>query len=164
MGSRKTPMISIPLKSWIIALVLGGGLFASILLLIVYNKPTAPPVGMVTAALTVIPSSHHTQTPVATEKPPEENNSATSTLEPGTIGLGAFVQVSGTGGDGLRLRKGPGLNNEMQFLGLEGELFQVGDGPVDADGYIWWFVVGSYDETRQGWAAADFLALVPNPE
>ena len=79
------------------------------------------------------------------------------------MGIGLFVQVSGTGGDGLRLRKGPGLGYEMQFLGLDGELFQIGDGPVDADGYKWWFVVGSYDESRQGWAAADFLTLVPNP-
>jgi hypothetical protein len=79
------------------------------------------------------------------------------------IGIGAFVQVSGTDGDGLRLRQGPGLGYEMQFLGLDGELFQVTDGPEEADGYTWWFVVGSYDETRQGWAAADFLSLVPAP-
>jgi hypothetical protein len=63
----------------------------------------------------------------------------------------------------LRLRQGPGLEAEMQFLGLEGELFQVQDGPREVDGYTWWFVIGPYDETRQGWAVTDFLAVVPNP-
>ena len=163
MGRRNTRRVTIPAKSWILALILGGGLFASILLLIYFNKPTPTPVGMVTAALTVIPSSNQTSTPTVSEITSEDFPSETPTLEPGTIGIGAFVQVSGTGGDGLRLRKDPGLDYEMQFLGLEGELFQVGDGPVEADGYTWWFVVGSYDETRQGWAAADFLAFVPNP-
>ena len=96
------------------------------------------------------------------EAMPTEQPIITPTLQPGSIGIGIFVQVSGTGGDGLRLRTGPGLTSEMQFLGLDGELFQVGDGPVDQDGYTWWFVVGSYDETRQGWAAAEFLEVVPD--
>jgi hypothetical protein len=163
MGRRKTSRINIPAKSGIIALALGGGLLAALLLLVNFNKPAPAPVGMVTAALTVIPSTHNTQTPTVSEMIPDDRPTETPTLVPGTIGVGAFVQVSGTGGDGLRLRTSPGLEYEMQFLGLEGELFLVADGPVEADGYTWWFVVGSYDETRQGWAAADFLALVPNP-
>ncbi len=153
----------IPTKSWIMALILGGGLFAGLLILLNFNRPVRPPVGAVTAALTVIPSLRETVTPAAPEFNPTDILKDTVTLEPGEIGVGAFVQVRDTGGDGLRLRKGPGLGYEMQFLGLDGELFQIGDGPVDADGYTWWFVVGSYDETRQGWAAVDFLAVVPNP-
>ena len=149
-------------KIWIIALVLGVGLFASILILINYSRPSHAKVVAVTAALTVIPSMSGTLTPTASEIFPTELPNATPTLIPGSFGIGAFVQVSGTDGDGLRLRKGPGLSSEMQFLGLDGELFQIVDGPVDADGYTWWFVIGSYDDTRQGWAVADFLALVPN--
>lgn len=163
MEARGSPGCLIPTKSGIIALILGGGAFVGLLLLINFSRPVRTPVGAVTAALTVIPSLSGTQTPSADQITPTEISVETPTLEPGAIGIGAFVQVSGTGGDGLRLRQAPGLGAEMQFLGLEGELFQVADGPVEADGYSWWFVVGSYDETRQGWAAADFLEVVPNP-
>jgi hypothetical protein len=150
-------------KIWIIALILGGGLFVGLLILIDNSRPPRIQAGAVTAALTVIPSINETITPTSSDIFATETSPETPTIEPGSIGVGVFVQVSGTGGDGLRLRKGPGLEYEMQFLGLDGELFQIGDGPVDADGYTWWFVVGSYDETRQGWAAADFLEFVPNP-
>lgn len=163
MGRSQSQGCLIPIKSWIVALILGGGLFAGLLILLNLNRPPRPPVGAVTAALTVIPSWSETVTPDVPEIISTDTQSETATLEPGVIGIGAFVQVSGTGGNGLRLRKGPGLGYEMQFLGLDGELFQVADGPIDADGFTWWFVVGSYDGTRQGWAAADFLALVPNP-
>ncbi len=163
MGRGNSRGCSIPFKSGILALILGVGLFASVFILINYTRPPRTPVIAITAALTVIPSLSGTGTPTNLEVLPTELPAATPTLMPNTVGIGAFVQVSGTGGDGLRLRKGPGLSNEMQFLGLDGELFQIGDGPVEGDGYTWWFVVGSYDETRQGWAAADFLTVVPNP-
>jgi len=163
MGRGNASGCVIPLKSGIVALILGGGLFAGFLILLNFSRPARAPVGVVTAALTVIPSSSGTATPAAPELVPTEIPAATPTLQPGVIGIGAFVQVSGTGGDGLRLRQGPGLEAAMQFLGLEGELFQVLDGPVEVDGYTWWFVVGSYDDTRQGWAVADFLGVVPSP-
>lgn len=150
-------------RSGIVALLLGGGIFLVLLILINWSRPPRTPVGVVTAALTVIPSLSGTNTPSPTEVVLTEVSAATPTLEPGQIGFDAFVQVSGTDGEGLRLRQGPGLGYGMQFLGLEGELFRVADGPVDADDYTWWYVVGSYDESRQGWAAADFLVLVPEP-
>ena len=146
-------------RAWIIALILGLGFVVGIFILIYYSRPPRIKVVAVTAALTVIPSSS-TVTPISLEILPSDQPNVTPTLQPGSIGVGVFVQVSGTGGDGLRLRKEPGLSSEMQFLGLDGELFQVGDGPVDQDGYTWWFVVGSYDETRQGWAASNFLEVV----
>jgi hypothetical protein len=158
-----SPGCLMPPRNWVIALVLGGGLFVGLLALINFSRPPRAPAGAVTAALTVIPSLGGTNTPSAAEILPTDILAETATLEPGVMGVGAFVQVSGTEGDGLRLRQGPGLGYEMQFLGLDGELFQIADGPEESDGYTWWFVVGSYDETRQGWAAADFLVLVPTP-
>jgi hypothetical protein len=147
----------------IVTLAIGAGCFIGFLLALNYSRPPRAPDGAVTAALTVIPSLSGTNTPSASEILLTDIPVASATLEPDQMGQGAFVQVSGTEGDGLRLRQGPGLNYEMQFLGLDGELFQVMDGPVEADGYSWWFVVGSYDETRQGWAVTDFLELVPKP-
>ena len=148
-------------RALIVALILGVGFVVIIFLLIYYSRPSHTKVVAVTAALTVIPS-RSTVTPTSMNTLPTDQHIISPTPQPGSIGIGVFVQVSGTGGDGLRLRRGPGLSSEMQFLGLDGELFQVGDGPVDQDGYVWWFVLGSYDETRQGWAAADFLEVVPN--
>jgi hypothetical protein len=162
-GSGNSKRSLIPVKTGILALILGGGLFASLFVVINFTRPPRTPVVAVTAALTVIPSWSGTGTPTNSAALPTELPAATPTLMPGAVGNGVFVQVSDTGGDGLRLRKEPGLSHEMQFLGLDGELFLIGDGPVESDGYTWWFVIGSYDETRQGWAVADFLSVVPNP-
>ena len=73
------------------------------------------------------------------------------------------MQISGTGGDGLRLRTEPGLESEVRMLGLEAEVFQVKDGPREVDGYNWWYLVAPVDTTRRGWAVANYLAVVQNP-
>jgi hypothetical protein len=79
------------------------------------------------------------------------------------VAKGGFVQVIGTGGDGLRLRSEPGLNGEIRYLGLESEIFRVDDGPTMLDGYTWWLLVAPYDETVRGWAVSNYLKSVPNP-
>ena len=76
------------------------------------------------------------------------------------IKLKLYVQISGTSGLGLRIRKTPGLQGDMNFLGAESEAFQVIDGPILQDGLIWWKLVTPYDQNRQGWAAADYLSLI----
>jgi hypothetical protein len=81
----------------------------------------------------------------------------------GDIVIGDYVQVTGTGGDGVRLRSDPGLNGTILFLGLEAEVFQVSDGPRQVDGYTWWFLVAPYDNSVRGWAVANYLAEVQNP-
>jgi hypothetical protein len=50
------------------------------------------------------------------------------------------------------------------MLGAEAEVFQVSDGPREIDGYTWWYLVGPYDESRRGWAVANYLSVVQNPE
>ena len=113
------------------------------------------------ADLTVIPL------PTATLKistPTIDPNLAASlTAQPNQIAINAYVQISGTGTDGLRIRSAPGLNSDTVFRGEESETFLVKDGPQQADGYTWWYVVAPYDSTRAGWAAANFLAVVPSP-
>ncbi len=37
------------------------------------------------------------------------------------------------------------------------------DGPKEANGYIWWYIVAPYDQNRAGWAAANFLSVVLPP-
>lgn len=77
--------------------------------------------------------------------------------------MGAAVQIAGTGGDGLRLRNEPGLQGEVKYLGLEGEIFTIEEGPIQADDYTWWFLVAPYDETVRGWAVSNYLKAVQSP-
>lgn len=118
--------------------------------------------GFAPADLTVIPAS--TPTPNITPSfTPDPLIYGTPTLAPDEIGLGGYVQITGTDGEGLRLRSDPGLSGTPIFLGYDEEVFEIRDGPQQLDGYIWWYLVAPYDETRAGWAAADFLGAIPSP-
>jgi hypothetical protein len=85
------------------------------------------------------------------------------TPAPTGIAIGNYVQISGTEGQGLRIRSTPGLDGEFVFLGYDSEVFIVQDGPQTLDGYTWWYLVAPYDATRVGWAASDFLTYIPSP-
>ncbi len=141
------------------ALVVAGCLVAATLALISLTRPHQPgELGFVPADLTVIPPSTLTPSPVATASP-----AGTPSASNGQIAVGGYVQITGTEGDGLRIRSAPGLNSDTVFTGQEAETFKVQDGPKEADGHTWWYLVAPYDSTRAGWAAADFLAVVPAP-
>jgi len=77
--------------------------------------------------------------------------------------VGAYVQVKGTGGDGLRLRDQPGLNGNVLLVASEAEVFRLEDGPVEMDDYTWWSLIGPFDETRRGWGVDNFLEVIQNP-
>jgi hypothetical protein len=79
------------------------------------------------------------------------------------LGIGVYVEISGTQGDGLRLREGPGLDNQMIFLGIEAEIFRIEDGPQVSDGYTWWYLVAPFDSSRNGWAVSNYLTIIQNP-
>lgn len=92
-------------------------------------------------------------------------SSPTPTLTPVVVGesglqIGGFAQISGTEGEGLRLRAGPGRNYEVRFIGMDSEVFEVIDGPVQADGYIWWKLQAPYDQSRNGWSVEEYLEVV----
>ena len=147
--------------------VLGSFACAGILLLatwvgIQWSHPhSSSTAGFVAADLTVIPLPTATiSVPTPTIDP---SLVASLTAQPNQIGLNVYVKINGTGTDGLRIRSAPGLNSDMVFHGQESETFLVKDGPQQADGYTWWYIVAPYDTTRAGWAAANFLAVVPSP-
>jgi hypothetical protein len=151
--------------------ILGAVIFAAILFLITLTytwstRPEQPVEADGTAIIAVIPAPSPTLSPVPT---PAITQTPTQDIPPspipGTIGVGAFVQIAGTGGDGLRLRTGPGLENEVGFLGLESEVFSVVDGPEESDGYTWWLLEAPYDEgqKRRGWAVSNYLQSIQNP-
>ena len=115
------------------------------------------PLGFVPADLTIIPPS------TATSLPTETPADLTTPTPEGQIGIDAYVQITGTEGSGLRIRRAPGQSTDTVFVGEEEEIFLVKDGPQQVDGLTWWYLVTPYDESRAGWAAADFLASVPAP-
>ena len=146
-----------------------GAIFIAVLLIVITLIPigwTSPRVGtdigFVPAYLTMLPAPTITPnvTPTFT---PDPLLFGTPTLAPNTIGLGGYVQISGTEGDPLRVRSAPGINAEALFLAFDAEVFVVQDGPQQADGYTWWYLAAPYDQTRTGWAASNFLSVIPNP-
>ncbi len=152
---------------WLVFGAIGIGvalLIATLLLLSWTRTPGATGIEG-TAVITVIDLP--TATPILPTATPTEVKTPPPTglplPPPGDISKDAYVQVIGTGGDGLRLRVGPGLDRDVRLLGVEDEVFLVQDGPIQADNYTWWFLVGPFDEARQGWAVANFLRVVQNP-
>jgi len=166
--NKQSPLDAIRrlISPWVVL----GGIGMALLLLVVFlisiftlrAKPERWPSG--TAVLNLIPAPTDTipapqptamLTPTTSELPPP----------PGGIGisLGALVQISGTGLDGLRIRTDPSLQGQIKFVGIEAEVFQVKDGPREADGYTWWLLVAPYDETLNGWAVGDYLEIIQNP-
>lgn len=122
----------------------------------------APP----TAMLNVIPFPTATPTMPPPTPLPTPTETPAVQLPPGPGGVitaGAYVQITGTGGDGLRLRAEPGLESEVLFLALEAEVFQVADGPRSAGGFTWWYLQAPADPARKGWAVANYLAVVQAP-
>lgn len=113
------------------------------------------------SVMTIIPAPTGTFPPPPTFTPlaPE-----TPSPIPGQIGFGAYVQISGTEGQGLRIRSKPGLQGEFLFLGYDSEVFIVQDGPQEVDGYTWWYLVSNYDDKRAGWAAANYLTYISPPQ
>jgi hypothetical protein len=118
-----------------------------------------------TAELTIIPgptSTIYLPTSTLTRVPTITSNMPPSPM-PGMIGVGSSVQISGTEGSGLNIRSNPGTSTTILFVALESEVFEVIDGPLEADGLTWWLLVTPLDSTRSGWAASNYLSLVSNP-
>jgi hypothetical protein len=145
------------------ALGIAGFLILVTFLSIGWTKPDPDrDFGFAPADLTIIPAPTSTLNVTATYTP-DPLIVGTPTLAPDEIGVGGYVQITGTNGEGLRLRSDPSLNGTPAFLGYDSEVFEVREGPQESDGYTWWYLVAPYDETRAGWAASSFLGAIPSP-
>jgi len=148
--------------------VLFAGIIATTLLLLLVFvgwvlPPAQPQYGEGTVQLTVFQAATTTRTKSKEEMITEATDSE-GLLDSGGSFLEKVVQIYDTGGDGLRLRSAPGISSDVQFLGDELELFEVKDGPVEEDGYTWWYLESPYDSTRSGWAAANYLKIINETE
>jgi hypothetical protein len=122
--------------------------------------------GSLPAAVTVLPAAAIPPTivPTATLAPELAATLANLPPDPGAnIRAGSAVHISGTGGDGLRVRRDPGIHGEPLFLAAENEEFNVTAGPQIVDQLTWWYIVAPYDDQRQGWAAANYLSPSTTP-
>jgi hypothetical protein len=143
---------------------IGGGLFAAMLIATsalhaARGEPGAPaPVVTIlmfptpTVTLTPMPSS----TPTTTAAP-------SPTMDPsagGAFRVGDLAEVTGTGGEGLRLRSEPDLDASINLVAVENEVFEVREAPREADGYLWVYLVNPFDPTMNGWAVAAYLRLI----
>jgi hypothetical protein len=158
------------LRTFFTPLVIGSAFFIALLLFIAtlgmlwWTRPGPSAAGPGTAVLNVIPAPTNTPVPptAAPLASPTPGNVPPVPVE-GEIAVGTSVQIKGTAGDGLRLRSVPGLAGDVLLVGAEAEVFLVQDGPRQADGYTWWFLLGVNDPQRQGWAVSNFLQRVQQP-
>jgi hypothetical protein len=112
----------------------------------------------VPALFTVYPPPTFTPVPpTVTPSPVATPTLAVPTAAPGTVGIGAMVEVSGTGGDGLHLRDVPAISGKSLAVAGEHEIFRIVEGPRQGSGYSWWLLQGVYDPERQGWAVENYL-------
>jgi hypothetical protein len=130
-------------------------------LIVLGFKPTSVPRTIPTAALTIIPFIPTATLPPTSIIRPSDTPIPITVID--GISIGSYVQISGTEGDGLRMRFEPGINSKQVFLAQEAELFLVKDGPREADGYVWWYLVAPYDQGRSGWAVSRYLNVVAPP-
>lgn len=156
---NKHPYLAMTLSAFTLAM----GLLAALLLYLLLSPPAPLSLSSDTfAAMTVIPAATSTSVlPLPTFTPPSVPTQ-TNTPLPGTLAIGVYVEISGTG-VGLRIRSAPGLDAPPLFIGADSEVFRVTDGPRQADGYTWWHLVAPYDNTRAGWAVQDYLVPIPPP-
>jgi len=154
------------LKVIVGSLILAAILLISTLVYILYVDPliSKPETKPFLAEFTIIPAMTSTPRYVTpTLAPASPTIPATSTALPGMIAVNTYVQITGTEGEGLRLRVSPGLTSDPLFIGGESEVFLVTAGPSQADGYTWWYLTAPYDQTRSGWAVSSYLTYVPSP-
>ncbi len=76
------------------------------------------------------------------------------------IQVGSVVQIFGTEGVGLKLRRSAGILAEQISVALDSEVYEVTDGPIVADDYIWWQLTSPYDTQRSGWAVSQYLTPI----
>lgn len=150
------------------SVILGSLITAGILALIVFlviflSRPASSPSTQGTVLINVIRNPSATSTVAPTGTP----SIFTATPAPGAgtggIYTGAVVKITGTGGDGLRLRSNPGLSGQILFIASEGDLYLITDGPVEGDGYSWWRMVSQSNSSIEGWGVMDFLEPVEEP-
>ena len=147
-----------PITIVTVLILLAGMIMAGLAVLLLGRDPV--PAAVVTPVTTKIAAPTLTSKPADPTSMPSATPTSLFFLPEGVIGVGAYVQVGGTEGAGLRMRSEPNLDSDVNFTALDSEVFLVIDGPEEADGYTWWHLEASYDQTRNGWSVGDYLTPI----
>jgi hypothetical protein len=135
-------------------------------LVILTAAPTNPnAAGITILATATLPPEFES----AAMRPPATFVMAGPTLEPvyisptpETIGLGKEVIVIDVGDQQLNVRDQPGyLTTTVIFRAPENSVFIISEGPIQADGLSWWRIQDPVNSSRSGWAASNYLQVVP---
>jgi hypothetical protein len=147
------------------AIVFALCIFAFMLGILWSLKTDAIPQAPATALLNIIDAPTGTPPASAISPTPTVENLSTQPVPlPGSeIKIGDYVQVSGTGGDGLRLHAIAGVASKVDYIAIDSEVFLVKEGPTDADGYMWWLLKDPFTENTVGWGVANYLSVIQNP-
>ena len=152
------------------AIVFGVGIFAVLVAILWSAKTSLIAQAPSTAILKVIEAPTQTPfglvptpTPTPTSIPTSSSPAGPTPVGSGLIAVGNYVKVSGTEGEGLRLHSTAGVSSKVNYVAIESELFLVKDGPIEADGYVWWELEDPYTSNAVGWGVSNYLAVVQNP-
>jgi hypothetical protein len=147
------------IASLVAGIIIGVVCLVLVAALVFFLSPRQWNFPFVTPVISVVPAP-----PIVASLTPELQPTVTPTLEDGVppdpgnaIQAGITVRITGTGGDGLRLRREAGTTGTPIFLGADNEVFVVKGGPEAADGYTWWYLEAPYDASRAGWAVSNYL-------
>ena len=165
---RRFPRVWL-LSMGVLSVVLVIGVVALALLALFRPAPTPTPALSPTEGPGLPPSTsvpvpggetgvEDTPTPMMVQDTPASPLSTPAPVPavPAEIGIGIYVKVSSTGGSDLSFRANAGTNYARLKIVAEGTVLKVLDGPVEADGYVWWKLQDVSDGVV-GWAVADYL-------
>ena len=144
--------------SLVIAVVM---LIASVILVQLFLPPSNS-VFQPTPVIVVIPAPTATPT-VNPLLLPTSTSQGIGAQSVGGLFIGMYVQISGTGVEGLRFHSSPSVNSATLFYGAESEVFLITKGPEIDGQYTLWYLTAPYDQNRSGWAVMDYLSPVPTP-
>lgn len=148
-------------RVWVAGLLLASLLLAGTMVWLILEETlgNALDLGPAAAALTILPAPTGTTRPLPPTLTPVWPTPTPSPAFLGEFRPGVYVKVA-TRGSALRIRAEPHLNAPPLFLAFDEEVFQIADGPRQADGYWWWYLTASYDASRAGWAVQDYLIVI----
>jgi hypothetical protein len=122
-------------------LVVGGGIFAALRW---RSQPAATTQSATSLPALAVATSLPTRTPIF------PTPTIVPTPTPVTLHVGGMAQVVNIEGSVLRGRKEPKLKAAAAVAFRQGQLLRILEGPVEADGFIWWKVEG---QAGTGWSA-----------
>ncbi|MCD4673053.1 MAG: hypothetical protein K8R77_10350 [Anaerolineaceae bacterium] len=133
--------------------LLFAGLLCTLLFLFIWVLTPKNTISGVTsnALVTRLPAPTYTPVVPMTATPTVDGSALDGIL------FGLEVEIYDTGGAGLRFRSEPGIGADVQFIASDQEVFKVEGGPVEEDGFVWWYLMSTQVSDRRGWAVSTYL-------